>query len=603
MLTDRNSVPNDPEQAVDFLIARFDKQTKMHEKDPKNNSAPSYLFPQLLPHLRALGWAFAWGRQGEGVHVAPWANKPVEEGGVMITGKKGYCDTKANADTMLLNRDFFQDQHKVIEYIRGHGFTRVDSASSATAQRERRRHGAAAPVVDAAEAPEVQPRAKARAKPTSGGAGAGAAAGPTLSEDEQAIVDHYGSLKCNAMGAIDADFCPDHLALREAALPPNYPPLDLNQFGPVWKFMTYNNLNWRWIYSGDSVVHTRHPHIQSKNDLQRFTEGVDYFRSEQALLVFVHGQFTAHGDNTDAFVKLAQAAVRVSKEVYLQLTRAYASTASASVAGRKRDREVIGASSAASAPLSGAESPSAPRVRGALSGSPRTYAQKERKRPCSEDRRLGKERRLLSLFCSSSPSTSGPDDHEEQDEEEEGEDYDEEKEEVEGKEGEDEEPQLQAASAERCRKLEEERVHAGAAVVEQERGLLEQRRRADGEAAEQQRVVVQADFVAGRHNGGLVTGRQLVNSVGLDLLPQDGAGSQAGQKRDRPSGGVGGAEGNRARKKQRGSAQDGTGDDDADDDDGGDDGGDEYDGWYDDDCGRYDSDGGRRGGRPPIFKH
>ena len=53
-----------------------------------------------------------------------------------------------------------------------------------------------------------------------------------------------------------------------------------------------HNESWHWIYGALGSVRCRVRGIRTERDLPRFTENVDYFRSEEALLQFIHSQVT-----------------------------------------------------------------------------------------------------------------------------------------------------------------------------------------------------------------------------------------------------------------------------------------------------------------------
>ena len=100
------------------------------------------------------------------------------------------------------------------------------------------------------------------------------------------------SLLSGASIIIDEAFRRDHQGLIAAATLPTgpFPPLHLGHFGTIWKMLAANNDNWHWIYGALGSVRCRIRGIRTERDLPRFQENVDYFRSEEALLQFIHGQ-------------------------------------------------------------------------------------------------------------------------------------------------------------------------------------------------------------------------------------------------------------------------------------------------------------------------
>ena len=99
--------------------------------------------PKVLPHLLQpeIGWGKAVDVVGQKntVFIAPWAKKDTTEGGILWEGSSDRCNTSINADTMKLNRDYFVDQYKVLNYLRKHGFTQVETVSPSTVERGRKR--------------------------------------------------------------------------------------------------------------------------------------------------------------------------------------------------------------------------------------------------------------------------------------------------------------------------------------------------------------------------------------------------------------------------------------------------------------------------------
>ena len=314
--------------------------------------------PKVLPHLLKpeIGWGKAVDVVGQKntVFIAPWARKDTTEGGILWDGSSDRCNTSINADTMKLNRDYFVDQYKVLNYLRKHGFTQVETVSPSTVERGRKRQPpqnimvpAAAAAVYAStnstmtttgmdeppKAPKQNP--KSSSSSTSSSSNAISSAVP---EEHQRLLTLLDSLKySNSAGTrIDEDFRPDHLALRQEALPPFYPPLNLSQFGSVWKVLTANNSDWHWIFAGPmgGTIYCRTREIGGrKPNLSTFRENVDYFLTQEDLLEFVQGQFLAHDDNYENFVELAEAVYSskektysISKQEYAELTGAQVSS-------------------------------------------------------------------------------------------------------------------------------------------------------------------------------------------------------------------------------------------------------------------------------------
>ena len=304
--------------------------------------------PKVLPHLLKpeIGWGKATDVVGEKntVFIAPWARKDTTEGGLLWKSTTDYCNTSVNADTMMLNRDYFTDQYKVLNYLRKHGFNRVDTVSPSTVERGRKRQppqNIMAPAAAAAAhastnatmattAIEELPKAqKQKSKSSSSSSSASNAISSPIPENHQRLLTLLGSLKyANRAGTlIDEEFRPEHLALRAESLPPFYPPLNLSHFGSVWKVLAANNTEWHWMYGPLGDIHCRTREIGPRTDLSKFREHIDYFRSEKDLLEFVHGQFLAHGDNVKKYVEFAESVFSskektylISKEEYVELT-------------------------------------------------------------------------------------------------------------------------------------------------------------------------------------------------------------------------------------------------------------------------------------------
>ena len=130
---------NETEKLVLQKIKEFDheaQEAKMAKEINPNNPAkraPSdYCYSRILPDLDKLNFSTPWdNHKGQRVYVTSWANKPVAEGGVMLA-QNNRCNTKANADTMKLNRDYFLEARMMVDYLRKHGFVQVDAESSST---------------------------------------------------------------------------------------------------------------------------------------------------------------------------------------------------------------------------------------------------------------------------------------------------------------------------------------------------------------------------------------------------------------------------------------------------------------------------------------
>ena len=317
--------------------------------------------PRLLPHLLKpeIGWCKVVDVVGDKttVYVAPWAKKYITEGGILLEGNSSRCNTSMNTDTMKLNRDYFVDQYKVVNYLRKHGFAQVENVSPSTVERGRKRQppqNTMVPAAAAAAAVHVSTKAttttkgmeelpkatKQNSKSSSSSSSSSTnAVSSAIPETHQKILTLLGSLTyANPPGThIDDDFRPDYLALRQAALPPNYPPVNLGEAGKVWNILSANNDEWHWFHETGplgGVIRCRTQEIIGpKTKLSTFRENIDYFRSETDFLEFVEGQFLAHGDNYDKFIELSEAvystkkrAYVISKEEYLELTGTQVST-------------------------------------------------------------------------------------------------------------------------------------------------------------------------------------------------------------------------------------------------------------------------------------
>ena len=99
---------------------------------------------------------------------------------------------------------------------------------------------------------------------------------------------------------IDDDFRPDYQALRAMILNRNVA-VDFERSGQVFRVLCEINRSWHWMYSDLGTVYCRTREIQSMKDLREHKEGVHYFLTDTALLLFVSSQFAAHGDNIDLF--------------------------------------------------------------------------------------------------------------------------------------------------------------------------------------------------------------------------------------------------------------------------------------------------------------
>jgi hypothetical protein len=117
------------EEAINHFIQEEKSGTNMNY----------YLFPKIYPHLQELGWKKVEDLKHGSLHLAPWAAKSVEDGGIILAN--GKCDISLrDIDDlqMLLNRDYFIDNKKIVSYIRKHGSRRIEGLPSpATGDRKR----------------------------------------------------------------------------------------------------------------------------------------------------------------------------------------------------------------------------------------------------------------------------------------------------------------------------------------------------------------------------------------------------------------------------------------------------------------------------------
>jgi hypothetical protein len=123
--------------------------------------------------------------------------------------------------------------------------------------------------------------------------------------------------------SIDDDFCSDRETLLKMVVSPSYLPLDLSNHGEVYKAITSKNSKWCWSYGATTTLcrsHDIQSDIRSKGlkDTQ-FEEGQDYFfkpeeSGESSLLIFVHGQFLAHGDDLSGLLAIGKRSSSVQGE-------------------------------------------------------------------------------------------------------------------------------------------------------------------------------------------------------------------------------------------------------------------------------------------------
>jgi hypothetical protein len=113
----------------------------LFQEEKSGSNANYYLFPKIYPHLQEIGWKRVEDLSHGSFHLAPWAAKSVGEGGIILAN--GRCDvslrdTDQEITRMLLNRDYFVDNKKIVSYIRKHGLGRIAGLPSpATGDKKR----------------------------------------------------------------------------------------------------------------------------------------------------------------------------------------------------------------------------------------------------------------------------------------------------------------------------------------------------------------------------------------------------------------------------------------------------------------------------------
>ena len=84
---------------------------------------------------------------------------------------------------------------------------------------------------------------------------------------------------------------------------PRVHPMDLHNPNVLIKIMKRLNPDWHCIYAANDTCWMRTKKITKAADFLNFKEGIDFFRTADAALAYIHGQLNAYGYSVDGMMK------------------------------------------------------------------------------------------------------------------------------------------------------------------------------------------------------------------------------------------------------------------------------------------------------------